>query len=103
MVVSINQFGIEIIVTKSLCMNQLLLLSYQKNKLNININIHLFMLLGNRYIAKLYLLAKQGNKEEFKKIVKESNILNNLNELNGKEASILIYGYNKLKVFDHES
>jgi len=61
------------------------------------------MLLGNRYIAKLYLLAKHGNKEEFKKLVKESNILNNLNELNGKEASILIYGYNKLKVFDQES
>ncbi|CAD8160213.1 unnamed protein product [Paramecium octaurelia] len=57
----------------------------------------------NTIVLKLFRLAKMGQKEEFLSLVQNKGIMNKLQYLNGKELSMLIYGYQKLNLMSQET
>lgn len=50
--------------------------------------------------SKLFLLAKQGQRDKFLELARNNNILENTQMLSPKEIAILIFGYNKLRLAD---
>ncbi|CAD8075083.1 unnamed protein product [Paramecium primaurelia] len=57
----------------------------------------------NTIVLKLFRLAKMGQKEEFLSLVQNKGIMNKLQYLNGKELSMIIYGYSKLNLMNQET
>ncbi|CAD8081453.1 unnamed protein product [Paramecium sonneborni] len=57
----------------------------------------------NTIVLKLFRLAKMGQKEEFLNLIQFKGIMNKLQYLNGKQLSMIIYAYQKLKLMNQET